>query len=77
MRATLNIPDELISAVQKVTGLKSKTDAIVVAMTGFMKARKRDNLRFLRGKINIDYDWVAEEAAELTAQEEREKYNAW
>ena len=32
MRATLNIPDDLIFEVQKLSGEKSKTRAITVAM---------------------------------------------
>ena len=74
MRATINIPDELIQAIQKATGLKSKTDAIVVAMKDFLKARKRDRLRSMRGKVTIDYDWRAEEVAEQAADAARGKY---
>ena len=65
MRATINIPDELIQAIQRATGLKSKTDAIVVAMKDFLKARKRDHLRSLRGKVSVDYDWRAEDGGQL------------
>ena len=40
MRATLNIPDELLSGVQKITGEKSKTKAIIIAMNEFVRQKK-------------------------------------
>ena len=68
MRATLNIPDNLISEVQKIAGEKSKTKAIVVAMKEFIRQKKIKELIALRGKVKIDYDWQKEEAIEVEAQ---------
>lgn len=73
MRATLNIPDNLMSEVQKLSGEKSKTKAIVVAMEEFVRDKKIKKLLSLRGKIQIDYDWEKEEELELQAQKERER----
>lgn len=73
MRATLNIPDELLSEVQKITGEKSKTKAITIAMKEYIRQKKIKDLIALRGKIRIDYDWEKEEELEMKAQEEREK----
>lgn len=73
MRATLNIPDNLLSEVQKITGEKSKTKAIVIAMSEFVRQKKIKELIALAGKIEIDYDWEKEEELEMKAQEEREK----
>mgnify|MGYP005829451099 CR=1 FL=1 len=73
MRATLNIPDDLMSEVQKATGEKSKTKAITVAMREFIREKKIRQLVALRGKIHIDYDWEKEEELEMKAQREREK----
>jgi Arc/MetJ family transcription regulator len=71
MRATLNISDELISEVQKISGEKSKTKAITVAMKEYVKEKKIQGLIRLRGKIAIDYDWQKEEDLELKAQKKR------
>ena len=71
MRATLNISDELISEVQKISGEKSKTKAITVAMKAYIKEKKVQELIHLRGKINIDYDWQKEENLELKTQKKR------
>jgi hypothetical protein len=75
MRATLNIPDELLDDVQSLSGEKSKTRAIVIAMEDFVRRRRMESLISLQGKVAIDYDWEAAEQEELRAAEEREKYN--
>lgn len=76
MRATLSIPDELISEVQSLTGQKSKTGAIIHVMEEYVRRKKVDALLALRGKVTVEYDWQAEEERELKAAEEREKYHA-
>jgi hypothetical protein len=76
MRATLNIPDELIDEVQRLSGEKTKTKAIVTVMEEYVRRKKMEDLLALRGKIAIDYDWEREEAAEMKAAEERERYGA-
>jgi Arc/MetJ family transcription regulator len=73
MRATLNIPDDLMAKVQRLADEKSKTKATVAAMESFVRFKGRDELRALRGKVNVDYDWEREEAAELETQIERER----
>jgi len=40
MRAILNIPDDLVSEVQKVTVEKSKTKAITIAMQEFVQQKR-------------------------------------
>ena len=72
MRATLNIPDDLLAEVQKISGEKSKTKAITTAMEEFIKNKKIKELIALKGKINIDYDWEKEEELEMKAQKKRE-----
>ena len=73
MRATLSIPDELVSEVQKISGEKSKTKAITIAMQEFIRQQRVKELIGLRGKIKIDYNWKKEEALELDLQDKREK----
>ena len=73
MRATLNIPDKLIEEVQRLSGQKTKTGAIVTVMEEYVRRRKVEDLLALRGKVQIVYDWEQEEMAELKAAEERER----
>lgn len=74
MRATLNIPDELISEVQRLSGQKSKTGAIVTVMEEYVRRRRMEDLLALRGKVQIDYDWQREEELEIAAAGEHERY---
>ena len=74
MRATLNIPDDLLAEVQKISGEKSKTRAVTVAMQEYVRQKKIKELMALSGKIDIDYDWEKEEELEMEAQKRREKF---
>lgn len=73
MRATLNIPDELLTEVQKISGEKSKTKAIIIAMQEFINKKMINELISLRGKVHIDYDWQKEEEIEIETQKKRDK----
>lgn len=75
MRATLNIPDELISEVQKLSGEKSKTKAIVSAMQEFVREKKLRKILELRGKIKIDD--VTRELDDLELKEQEENDKRW
>jgi len=75
MRATLNIPDELISEVQKLSGEKSKTKAIVIAMQEFIRQKKIKELIALRGKIQIED--VTKELDKLELEEMAENDRRW
>jgi len=75
MRATLNIPDELLSGVQKITGEKSKTKAIIIAMKEFVRQKKIKELIALRGKIQIED--VTKELDKLELEEMAENDRRW
>ncbi len=75
MRATLNIPDDLISEVQKLSGEKSKTKAIVNAMEEFVREKKLRQILDLRGKIKIED--VTKELDELEIKEQEENDKRW
>ena len=76
MRTTLNIPDDLVIEVQRLSGEKTRTQAIVTVMEDYVRRKKMEDLLALRGKISIDYDWEREEDVEIKAAEERERYGA-
>lgn len=75
MRATLNIPDDLLMQVQKITGKKSKTKAIVTAMEEFVKRKKREKLLALKGQFAIDDPTT--ELEDLEIQEAGEHDRQW
>lgn len=72
MRTTLILPDELLERVQRLSGERSKTRAVVTALESYVKAKGNAQLRALRGKVSIDYDWERAEVEELRLQAERE-----
>ena len=74
MRTTLNIPDDLINEVQKVSGEKSKTKAIIKTMEEYIKTKKIKELLALKGKVDIDYDWEKEEKLEINSQCNRGRF---
>ena len=73
MRATLNIPDALINDLLKVTGEKTKTRAICLAIRDFIRRKRREKLLSLSGKIHFDVDWKEMEEIELKGMKQREK----
>ncbi len=75
MRATLNIPDDLLSEVQKISGEKSKTKAITIAMHEFIKQKKIRELIALGGKIQVED--VTEELEKLEIEEMEENDKRW
>ncbi len=73
MRATLNIPDDLLSEVQKISGEKSKTKAIITAMEEFIRQRKIKELIALRGKIQTEDVTEELEKLEIVEMEDNDK----
>lgn len=75
MRATLNIPDDLLSEVQKISGEKSKTKAITTAMKEYVRQKRIKELLALRGKIQIED--VTDELKKLELEEMEENDKRW
>ena len=75
MRTTLNLSEILIAELMKVSGSKTKTEAIHLAISEFIRQKQLAKLRSLSGKLRIDLDWRELEEAELKSQELRER--AW
>ena len=69
MRTTLNLSETLIAELMKVSGVKTKTGAIHLAISEFIRQKKLAKLRGLSGKLRIDLDWRKLEEAELTQPE--------
>lgn len=75
MRATLNIPDDLLAEVQKITGEKSKTKAITIAMKEYIRQKRIRELIALKGKIHVED--VTEELEKLEIEEMQEDDKRW
>ena len=59
MRATFNIPDQLMDELTRETGEKNKTRLVQLSLEEMLKKVKRAKLKELRGTITIDLDLKA------------------
>ena len=66
MRTTLLLDEHLIKERMALTGAKTKTDAIHLAVSELIRRKKRDGLKALSGKIALAENWQAPEEVELT-----------
>jgi Arc/MetJ family transcription regulator len=51
MRTNIEIDDKLMSDVLKVTGLKTKKDAVELGLKTLIRLNKQENIKKLRGKL--------------------------
>jgi hypothetical protein len=65
MRTTLIIPDELMTDLMKETGEKSKTLLVRRSLEEMLNRVRRQNLKRLRGKINLEIDLAALRSKDL------------
>ena len=56
MRTTLIIPDDLMNDLMEETGEKSKTLLVCRSLEEMLRRVRRENLKRLRGKIDLDID---------------------
>ncbi len=68
MRTTLNLDEELVRELMKVTEAKTKTEAIHQAISEAIRRRKLDQLKSLSGKVRVAADWKKSEQAEIRRQ---------
>lgn len=57
MRTTLNLSDDLLNELMKVSGSRTKTDAIEEAIQEFVRRKKIERLKNLSGKIALTDNW--------------------
>ena len=54
MRTTLNLDENLISELVKVTEARTKTEAIHIAAAELIRRKKLEKLKSLSGKVRIE-----------------------
>ena len=59
MRTTLNLPAGLLRSAQRVLGVQSKTDAVVLSLTEVIRRQHLEELKALCGKIDLHIDVAA------------------
>jgi len=66
MRTTLIIPDDLMKDLMEETGEKSKTLLVRRSLEEMLQRVRRENLKRLRGKIDLDIDLESLRTKDLT-----------
>ncbi|ODC00524.1 transcription regulator of the Arc/MetJ class [Candidatus Thiodiazotropha endoloripes] len=56
MRTNIDIDDKLMDDVLKVTGLRTKKDAVELGLKTLIRLKKQENIRNFRGKLK----WVGD-----------------
>ena len=51
MRTNIVIDDELMSSVMKLTGARTKREAVEMGLKTLLKLQKQENIRNYRGKL--------------------------
>jgi len=59
MRTTLDLPEELVEEAQRILGVASKSDAVVLSLTEIVRRKRLEELKAMRGKIRLHVDIAA------------------
>ncbi len=59
MRTTLDLPVKLLEEARRILGVKSKSDAIVLSLTEIVRRKRIDELKAMRGKVQLYVDMAA------------------
>ena len=66
MRTTLNIDDYLFDDLLNVTKAKTKTEAVRMALTEYLRMKRKEKVLAMRGKLDISDDWQELRQREIT-----------
>lgn len=69
MRITLNVDDQLFADLIKTTRAKTKTEAIHIALTEYLRMKRKQDLFSLRGHLDITDDWQSLRALDVQKAE--------
>ena len=56
MRTTMDLPEDLLEEAKSISGTRSKTAAVILALKDYIDRKKIDQLRKLRGSIAVERD---------------------
>ena len=52
-RTTITLPSELLENLKEILGARSKTEAVLTAVKDEIRAKKRDNIKQMSGKLEF------------------------
>ena len=56
MRTTMDLPEDLLEEARSLSGTRSKTAAVILALKDYIDRKKIDGLRKLRGSVQVEHD---------------------
>lgn len=56
MRTTMDLPEDLLEEARSLSGTRSKTAAVILALKDYIDRKKINGLRKLRGAITVEHD---------------------
>ncbi len=56
MRTTVDLPEKLMEEAQRVSGTKTRTSTLILALQRLIDTKRVDDLRSLRGRLKLDID---------------------
>jgi hypothetical protein len=56
MRTTMDLPEDLVEEAKSLSGTRSKTAAVILALKDYIDRKKIDRLRKLKGSIAVERD---------------------
>ena len=65
MRTTLNLKDDIIVEVTRLTGARNKSRAVNEVLEAYVREKKMQKLLDLKGKLHLDDNWKALREMEL------------
>jgi Arc/MetJ family transcription regulator len=65
MRTTLNLKDDIIIEVTRLTGTSNKSQAVNKVLEAFVREKRMQKLLDLKGKLHLDDNWKALREMEL------------
>ena len=68
MRTTINIDDDLFMDLMRLSGARTKTEAVRTALTEFVRNRRKQQLLALRGNLAIEDNWRTLRALEIEGE---------
>ena len=69
MRATLDLPKELLDALVELVGARTKGEAVTIAIEEYVRRKRLEELKAASGDIRLMDNWRELEDLELMEQE--------
>jgi metal-responsive CopG/Arc/MetJ family transcriptional regulator len=66
MRTTLTLDEGLVESVISITQVSNRSEAIRIALSGYIKMKNKEKLLAMRGQVDIEDNWQALRQLECT-----------